>query len=168
MSDHATHADKHGHCSDGTSDCCHGHAAEKHGIAHVMPMPILFGVFFALIALTALTVASHSFDFAALNIWVAMGIATVKALLVAVFFMHLRYDKPLNAIVIGSSFIFVFLFIGILLIDSHNYKDDIDRYQNYKKYAPESSPTTNVPQGAGAIQATPAAAPAVPVAPAIQ
>src|ERR1044071_2816969 len=96
-----------------SSHADHGHG--DHGLAHVMPIPLLFGVFGALIFFTVLTVAVTAIDLGKLNIWIAMGIATIKGLLVAVFFMHLRYDKPLNWLLFFSSFIFAFLFMGIVL-----------------------------------------------------
>jgi len=132
----------------------HGH---DHGLAHVMPMPILFGVFGALVFLTIVTVAVTQIDLGAFNIWIAMGIATIKALLVGVFFMHLRYDKLLNIIVFGGSFLFVFLFLGIAMIDSHQYQGQIEGFRhNQPGVKPEGGPTIPPPQGAGVI---------VPVAP---
>ena len=38
-------------------------------------------------------------DLGGLNLWIAMAIATVKATLVVLYFMHMRYDRPVNAIV---------------------------------------------------------------------
>ena len=45
------------------------------------------------------------------------GIATIKATLIAVYFMHLRYDKPFNTIVFVSSLLFVGLFLALTLMD---------------------------------------------------
>ena len=55
----------------------------------------------ALLGLTAVTVAVAGIQFAspAVNVVVALGIATLKASLVALFFMHLRHDKPMNALI---------------------------------------------------------------------
>ncbi len=66
----------------------------------------------ALLALTAITVAAASFDFGSGNVVIALGIATVKASLVALIFMHLRHDKPVNAVIATSGF----LFLGLLLM----------------------------------------------------
>ena len=49
---------------------------------------------------------------------IAMLIATVKATIVALFFMHLRHDKPVNAIAFTSSLFFLALFIGFCMIDA--------------------------------------------------
>lgn len=93
------------------------HVDNEHGLAHVMPISVLIGVFAALVALTLLTVAAAQVSFGAWEVWVSLGIATVKATLIAVYFMHLRYDKPFNAIVFASSLLFVGLFLGLTLMD---------------------------------------------------
>lgn len=92
----------------------HGH---HHDGPHVMSPTMLFSVFGALIALTFLTVGAAQVSFGAWEVWVSLGIATLKAVLVALYFMHLRYDKPFNAIVFLSSLIFVGLFLAITLMD---------------------------------------------------
>ncbi len=88
-----------------------------HGLSHVMPLRLLFGVFIALVLLTILTVVAAQFSFGAWEVWVSLGIATVKAILVAVYFMHLRYDRPFNALVFVSAIVFVALFLALTLMD---------------------------------------------------
>lgn len=102
-----------------------------HPIAHVMPLPVLFGVFAALIVLTVITVAAASprFDFGSLNLWIAMGIATLKASLVALYFMHLRYDSPFNGLVFVTALLFLGLFLGITLLDVTGYQADIQKFE---------------------------------------
>jgi len=53
---------------------------------------------------------------------VALAVAVVKSTLVALFFMHLRWDKPFNAIVFISALLFVFLFITFALLDTKEYR----------------------------------------------
>jgi cytochrome c oxidase subunit 4 len=55
----------------------------------------------ALLGLTAITVAAAGIHFSSptVNVVAALGIATLKASLVALFFMHLRHDKPMNALI---------------------------------------------------------------------
>ena len=102
------------------------HAAdEHHGTAHVMPVKVLVGVFLALIALTVLTVAATLVPTGAFEIWISLGIATVKASLVAAYFMHLRYDNPVNALIFVFGLFFVALFLGFVLMDSHQYQSDL-------------------------------------------
>ena len=66
----------------------------------------------ALLVLTIITVFVASFDFGNVNVVVAIAIATVKASLVVLIFMHLRHDKPVNAIIALSGF----MFLGLLLL----------------------------------------------------
>jgi len=57
--------------------------------------------------------------------WVALGIATIKASLVAAYFMHLRYDNPLNAVLFIFGLLFVALFVGLTLMDVEQYTPDL-------------------------------------------
>lgn len=72
----------------------------------------------ALLALTAVTVVVAGFDFGAGNVIVALGIASVKAALVALFFMHLRNEKPMNGIIFVSGVVFLGIFLALTLIDT--------------------------------------------------
>lgn len=90
-----------------------------------MPLPILFGTFFALIFLTIVTVAQSYLNLGYLELYVAMAIATVKAALVLLFFMHLIHDKKFNILVILSSVIFVAVFLSFATMDSRSYAPDV-------------------------------------------
>ena len=98
------------------------HGNTHAGVGHVMRRRVLFRVLAALLILTYVTVAVTSFDFGRWNLAVAMAIAVVKASLVLMFFMHLKYDKPFNAIVVIVSIALVMLFIGIALTDATQYE----------------------------------------------
>ncbi|PQO25236.1 caa(3)-type oxidase subunit IV [Blastopirellula marina] len=112
MSDHSTnHSDDHGH-----------------GMGHVMPLSILFGTFVALLFFTGLTVFLADQNLGEIDIWIALTIATIKAGLVATYFMHLRYDKPINVLLFLFTLGFVALFFGITLIDSEQYQPQIQDY----------------------------------------
>lgn len=101
----------------------HGHAGGGH---YITPMPVLLGVFGALIVLSIVTVAAASIDFGEFNLFVAMGIASVKATLVALFFMHLAHDRGFNTLAFFASFLFVTLFVGITMMDSGQYQSQIE------------------------------------------
>ena len=59
------------------------------------------------------------FDFGrTVNVWLALGIAVIKAALVAMFFMHLKWDSPFNGLVCIAAIFFVALFIGIAVLDT--------------------------------------------------
>ncbi len=102
------------------------HGEKHHGFAHPASVKSLLMVFFSLIFLTWLTVFQSTLDLGSGELIVSLFIATIKASLVILFFMHMLHDKPLNAIVFLSSFIFVALFIGFILIDTHGYKDSYE------------------------------------------
>ena len=86
-------------------------------------------VFVALIILTILTVYQSTLELGNIELIVSLVIATIKASLVILFFMHMIHEKPLNAIVFLSSFIFVALFLGLTLMDSAAYRDSIEYEQ---------------------------------------
>jgi len=94
------------------------HNAQGH-LSHVMPVRTLIAAFLALVGLTLLTVAAAQISFGAWEVWVSLGIASVKAVIVAVYFMHLRHDRVFNVIVFFSSILFVVLFLALTLIDLH-------------------------------------------------
>ncbi len=103
-----------------------------HGVGHIAPFKMLLSVFVALTFLTILTVVASMFDFGEMNLIVAMFIAVVKASLVVLFFMHLIWDRPFNAIVFVGCLIFVGLFISLALLDSGQYINSV-----YKQEAPK-------------------------------
>lgn len=91
-----------------------------------MPVWQLLAVFFALILLTLATVYQSTLDIGEAELILSLFIATVKATLVILFFMHMIHDKPLNAIIFLSSFIFVALFLGFTLMDAGAYRDELE------------------------------------------
>jgi cytochrome c oxidase subunit 4 len=96
----------------------------EHGI-HIASVRILVLVWIALVFGTWLTVSATYVDLGALNIWIGLAIATAKAILVALYYMHLRWDKPFNALVFLSAFAFLAIFIGIAMMDTAHYQDAV-------------------------------------------
>jgi cytochrome c oxidase subunit 4 len=90
---------------------------------HVASLRLLVTIMVLLMIGTWLTVSVTNYDFGFLNIWIGLAIATAKAVLVGLYFMHLRWDKPFNAFLFISAFGFLFLFIGIALMDTTHYQD---------------------------------------------
>jgi cytochrome c oxidase subunit IV len=84
---------------------------------HVVSRKIYFAVFFALLTLTVLTVVVARQDLGPLNTIAAMGIAATKAILVILFFMHVRYSTRLTKFVIGSGLLWLALLIGLVMMD---------------------------------------------------
>jgi cytochrome c oxidase subunit IV len=94
-------------------------------LSHVSSTRVLLGVWAALVVLTGITVAATHVDLGSMNLWLALAIATLKASLVALYFMHLRYDRPVNLIIFLSTLLFVCLFVGLALIDTRSYQPDL-------------------------------------------
>ena len=102
----------------------HEHTADHddHGIAHVASVKVLLGTISILLALTVATVAATWWDFGRqVNLLIAMVIATIKAGLVAMYFMHLRYDKKFHTVVFLAALLFALLFVGLALMDGGAY-----------------------------------------------
>jgi cytochrome c oxidase subunit 4 len=98
-----------------SSAAAHGH--EDH--VHVMPLPMYFGVFAALLVLTVVTVGVSVIGLPPfLSIVVAIAVATVKATLVVLYFMHLRYENLFYSFIFVSSLFFVLLFFLFTLGDT--------------------------------------------------
>ena len=74
----------------------------------------------ALLILTAITVGASYINFGSGNVVIALFIATIKAIIVALIFMHLLHDKPVNAVIAVAGFIFlgIFLLFDFLDVDS--------------------------------------------------
>ena len=115
---HATHTHAGSHGSPSGAHGADGHPS----VGHLVPMSVLFGTGFALIVLTAITVAVRYIDLGEFNIHVAIGIAVVKATLVVLFFMHLRWDRPFNMLVFIACVAFVVLMMAFTVMDSSQYR----------------------------------------------
>jgi len=84
---------------------------------HIVPRRVYYAVFAALLALTALTVIVARFDLGPMNSVAALSIAVLKASLVVLFFMHVKYGSRLVWVVLGASVLWLFLLISITLGD---------------------------------------------------
>ena len=77
-----------------------------------------FGVFFALLVGTGLTVYAATLDLGRYNAVVALGIATIKATLVALFFMHVWHaSEKLTKLVVIAAIFFLMLLLGLTMSD---------------------------------------------------
>ncbi len=95
-----------------------GHGHDDHGLAHVASAKMLVTVWLALIALTGITVWTASMHLHPFDLVIAMIIATIKGLLVALFFMHLKYDRPFNGLIFMLSFVFAGIFVVFSMFDT--------------------------------------------------
>ena len=98
-------------------------------LAHVVPVRVLLTVFTVLLGLTFLTVAATWFDFGGWALAIALGIATLKASLVALYFMHLRYDQPFYAIIFTAALLFLAIFLSLTLLDTFQYQPEVENWQ---------------------------------------
>ncbi len=85
------------------------------GLGHIVPVATYNKVLAALLVLTALTVLAATQHFGALNVPIALAIAVVKAGIVTLFFMHLKFEKLITWVVVCYPIIIIFLMmIGTL------------------------------------------------------
>lgn len=84
---------------------------------HVVPVKIYVAVFLTLMVLTAITVAVAFVDLGPLNNVVMLGIAVVKATLVVLFFMHVKYGTRLIPLVAAGGFFWLLILFSFTLSD---------------------------------------------------
>ena len=99
------------------------HDDDHHGLAHVATTKTLIATGGTLLFLTIITVLATKVDFGApINLGIAMAIAVIKATLVILFFMHLRYDRLFHSVIFASAILAASLFVGFTLMDSNQYQ----------------------------------------------
>ncbi|MDC0743952.1 cytochrome C oxidase subunit IV family protein [Polyangium mundeleinium] len=98
----------------------HGHGSGNGDhVPHVLPFKVYIGTFSTLLFLTVVTVGASYVDLGHMgNLIVALLIATIKASVVALIFMHLKWDHKFHAIIFVSALIFLAVFIGITMSDT--------------------------------------------------
>ena len=88
--------------------------AETH---HVVPISTYLLVFFALMILLVLTLAAAAVDLGPLNIVIAVSIALIKAVLIVLYFMHVKFSSRLIQIFVSSAFIWLAILFVLALSD---------------------------------------------------
>ena len=92
--------------------------AEVHAAPHhITPLRTYFMVFAALAIGTLLTWYASTVDLGALNTPIALVIATTKAVLVILFFMHVIYSTRLTWVVIIASFVWLAVLFVLTFAD---------------------------------------------------
>lgn len=88
-------------------------------MAHKPVSPSVYGlVYAALLALTLLTVwVASTFRLGAYEVPVALGIASVKTVLVGLIFMHLMHAKKLVWLILGAGVLFLAVMMSLTLAD---------------------------------------------------
>ncbi|MEE9553227.1 MAG: cytochrome C oxidase subunit IV family protein [candidate division Zixibacteria bacterium] len=92
---------------------------------HITPLNIYLGIGLTLLVLTAVTITVSFVDLGGWNVVVALIIASIKGSLVALFFMHLLYDKKIYSIVFSMGLLFLSIFIALTMFDTLR-RGDID------------------------------------------
>ena len=126
----------------------HDAHASKH---HISPVSQYWGIWIGLMILTVITVLAYwipvwyDLKLGSANIIIAMAIATTKASLVCLYFMHLKFDKKFHMIAFLSSLIFLGLFLTFTMLDI-NTRDDS---QPFAKPLYSGKPIVNTEHGGG-------------------
>jgi cytochrome c oxidase subunit 4 len=112
------------------------------GSGHVVSIKVLVATWLVLLVLTGVTVLVAQIDLGRANIVAALGIASLKATVVALIFMHLKYEGRFKTVVFVSSVLFAVIFTGFILFDTTQYQEDIRDYETTRaaKPAPGEKP----------------------------
>jgi len=81
---------------------------------HIVPTRVYYTIFLLLMACTGLTVWVAYFDLGSLNTIAALGIAVFKAVLVVLFFMHVKYGTRLTWAVIAGGVFWLLILLTII------------------------------------------------------
>jgi cytochrome c oxidase subunit 4 len=84
---------------------------------HIVSPKIYFTIFFTLMAGTAATVWAAYQNFGAFNIVIALAIATFKATLVVLYFMHARYSPKRTQLVVICAVFWLAIMLALTLSD---------------------------------------------------
>ena len=84
---------------------------------HISPKKMYYAIFGSLMVLTVITVAIAFVNLGALNFPVALSIAILKATLVILFFMHVKYSSRLTKLTCGAAFFFMVVLFGLTMTD---------------------------------------------------
>ncbi len=82
-----------------------------------VPKSVYYRVFIALMVLLGLTFFAALFDLGNLNVVIALTIAVIKAVLVVLFFMHVRYSTRLLWIFVAAGFFWLLIMVILTMAD---------------------------------------------------
>ncbi len=86
-------------------------------MSHIASVKSYVVIFLTLMVLTTITVAVAYVNLGPLNKVVALSIASFKATLVILYFMHVKYSSRLTKLVVISGFFFLFILLGLTMAD---------------------------------------------------
>lgn len=93
----------------------HSHS-DKH--EHITTYKTYFIIWAALMVLTVITVYVSYIDFGTMNVVIAMAVASLKAALVALFFMHLKFEDSITWVFALFPLALLFLLITMTFVDT--------------------------------------------------
>ncbi|HEX4320074.1 MAG TPA: cytochrome C oxidase subunit IV family protein [Acidobacteriaceae bacterium] len=94
-----------------------GHEPEQHAEHHIVSPMVYLMIFGALLVCTALTIGASYLEMGPWNPVVAIGIACLKATLVVLFFMHVKYSSKLMKLTVGAGLFTFLILVGMSLSD---------------------------------------------------
>ncbi|MDA1259003.1 MAG: cytochrome C oxidase subunit IV family protein [Planctomycetota bacterium] len=101
----------------------------EHKGPHVVSLGLLATVLIVLLGLTGLTVVTGKMDLHGFDLAVAMLIATVKASIVCLIFMHLYWDRKFNGMIFLFAVMLLGLFLAFGVLDLGQYQANVDAYR---------------------------------------
>jgi cytochrome c oxidase subunit 4 len=154
----------------------HGHGAGGDHVPHVLPMKVYLATWGTLLVLTVVTVTASYLDLGHTgNLIVALAIATIKASVVGLIFMHLFWDHKFHSIIFLFSVLFLAIFIGFTMFDTQ-FRGEAETIENQRPvdikqpFEAQQTGDVAVPKpaatGAGATAPASTATPAPPASPA--
>ena len=84
---------------------------------HIVSRNVYFAIFIALVVLTVATWSVAKMDLGRMNAVVALTIAVIKATLVVLYFMHVRYSSKLTWVFVGAGFFWLAIMVALTLSD---------------------------------------------------
>ena len=92
-------------------------AEHSNGAHHIVPTTIYYAIFATLLVLTGVTVAVAYIDLGRLNTVVAIAIACFKALIVVLYFMHVKYSTRLIKLTVIAGLYWMGIIFALTLGD---------------------------------------------------
>ncbi len=83
----------------------------------IIPKKTYYTIGLALFVLMFLTIAMAYIDLGPFNIYVALTIAVIKAVLVVLYFMHVRYNTPITWVFAGAGFLWLIIMFALTMSD---------------------------------------------------
>ena len=84
---------------------------------HVSSIKLYVGIFLTLMVLTAITIVVAYINLGPWNKVVALGIASTKATLVVLYFMHVKYASRMTKLIVVSGFFFLMILLSLTMVD---------------------------------------------------